>query len=318
MLIDELIQIDLNLASVAQLPLIHRKFAMLANLTTSDEYMVITKSSLETDLKKIDKANNTKVSSSSLIRTWFENGGIELTIINAKKDIEKLTKIEPKNIILVGLPTAEQLTIYNKLAADVKANKNIFFSIELNTKLENYPKGRNTFFYLDGNPHSFFAYFAPYSQAKYYTSNNYKTSSFQGVKLESLDYVLLNNIGALVYFPEFKESKYINIKDSAGFNYNLDVLKDDLQADIKANLLTALSSNNLYNQSNILRLENVMAMTADKYVEINLISSFKTASLPLDRQTPADIKNNILRGLMIRYKVETEIEQVKVTIQEEV
>lgn len=313
MLVDELIEIDLDLASIAVLPKFHRIFAVFFDLTTGDKQITITPSSLESDLKKI-ATDDTK----SLIKLWFASGGNKLTIVNTKNDISEIDSIEAKNLIFDGNDINQQLAYYKKLPIELIKDKNLFFTVDNNTNLENYPKSRDVFFYLKGSNNSIFEYFAPYTQDKYYAKNNYKTSNLQGNKLTSLDYILQNNIGALVYFPEFKESKYLNIKDATGFNYNLDVLKDDIESDIKANLLTALSSNNLYNQANILRLENVLASTLDTYIDLNLILKYSTASLPYSKQAQIDIKNDILRGLKANYTVESEIQRTQVNLTEEV
>lgn len=317
-ILDELIRINLSLSNIVEPSRTHRKFAVFFNLTTEDQIVTVTKDNLEYTIASLDKEQDTNNTIANNIRMWFNSGANELTIVNTSKDISTLTNIEPLNLVFVGNKVDQQLGIYQKISSSIVVNKNVFFSVNLGDSVDTYPEGRKAYLYLDDEVGSFFNYFAKYTEARYYTKNSYLQSDVQGTKLSNLDYIQQYNIGALVYMPYSNGYFYYNLKDRSGYNYNIDVLYQDLQADIRADLFTALLSNNHYNDKNIARLENVMAQSVQVYKDLGLVRDFSTASKPMDYQTGVDKKNGLLRGLEVRYTVESEIQKMIINMQEEV
>lgn len=317
-ILDELIRINLSLSNIVEPSRTHRKFAVFFNLTTEEQIVTVTKDNLEDTIASLDKEQDTNNTIANNIQMWFNSGANELTIVNTSKDISTLTNIEPLNLVFVGNKVDKQLGIYQKIRSTILANKNVFFSINLGDSVDTYPEGRKVFLYLDDEVGSFFNYFAKYTEARYYTKNSFLQSDLQGTKLSNLDYIQQYNVGALVYIPSSNGYFYYNIKDRSGNNYNLDVLYQDLQADIRADLFTALSSNNRYSDKNIARLENVMAHSVQKYQNLGLIQEFNTGSLPISYQSAIDVKNGFLRGLEVAYIPTKEMQSLSVDLREEV
>ncbi|MGV3278033.1 hypothetical protein ACFX5K_00090 [Rickettsiales bacterium LUAb2] len=316
MLVDEIIKIEIKLNDVVSIPRDHRKFAFLGTLNGTDK-VIISKDNYQDII-----ANITDAMTKNFIQIWFTNSGTSLTIYNVPSDYDiSAITIDEKNILLAGYPLDNQKTIYNSLTTDYKTSKNIYFAIEKADDISFAANARNIFVLLvegaDYNKYNYiFEYFAPYTQNDYYKQNSFLSSSIAGVKLNSLDFLKQNNIGALVYFPEFNQNNYFNIGDKAGYNFNLDILKDDLSTSIKENMFNSLKQNNKYTQSNISTLEFCMKKAGDYYKSLNLINSFTTSSTSYAQQLETDIKNGIVKGFNLQYQIISEVKEADVILQE--
>lgn len=317
-LVDEIIHVDITLSSIATVASIHRQFAMLCAV---DNTIYLTLANWQDEVGKL-----TDDIIKSYVTIWFNSGGQNLTLYNSNGDIANYS-IAEGSIILAGLASADQETAYKALGEEITGYKNIFISAKPGDDLSYITPARNKFCFLvndNGGADSensaadnvVFEYLAPYSQDKYYRKNNFESSNLAGLNLVSLSSLKSANLGALVYFPEFQESKYYNIVDFSGYPMNWDFLKDDLKVDIQAKMLTLLATDDAYDQANIARLESSMVKVSQFYIDNNLIYGVKTSSLPLVKQSTEDFKKGIIRGFTLNYVPKAEIKEVYVGLVE--
>jgi hypothetical protein len=315
MLIDEIIVVEFKLSDIVSLPKVHRKFATFGKI--NDDKLVLTKSNLKDFLQNI-----TDEDLKTYVQTWFAAGGSCLTIYNLREDLDfSAINIEEGNIILAGLEVAEQLAIYKSLSALQKKDKYFYVSYTTQDTLVDEFKGSRDIhaMLLDGqNAEPVFEYFAPYTKDGYYKQNNFMNSNLVGMRLESLNYLKENNLGALVHFPEFSQNKFFNIGDSAGYNYNINMLRKDLEIKAKEYMFNALQMDNTYNQNTISTLELQLAKAADYYADLGLIKAYETSSVALSKQDINDIKNGVVKGYTLKYKAVTEMKELAVGIQENI
>lgn len=309
MLIDEVVYIDIESAARAATVNQYRNFGIVTKLSTKDHYIHIDQSSLDAALELIADPLH-----KSFIKMWFASNGSAIYAVN-EETLNELSN--PPFLSLIINQKNDQLKAYRAIPQELQAQLQLFFTVNKGTNLQDYPKGRNVFYFLDQPEGALAEYLAPYTSVSYYAKNNFKTSKLQGFKDLALDWYRSSNVGALLFWPSINQSEYFNIKDSAGFNLNLDFLRTDLETDVKNRMFTALQSDNSYSQSNISRLENVMAEAALWYEGLNLISSYKTSSIPEKMQRPQDRVNNIVRGFKLQYCIENEIAEIHCVIKEE-
>ncbi|MCL2567317.1 MAG: hypothetical protein FWE18_04410 [Alphaproteobacteria bacterium] len=162
-----------------------------------------------------------------------------------------------------------------------------------------------------------FEYFAPYTQDNFYKQNSFGNSSIAGISLKTLQYLDANNLGALVYFPEFQANYYYNVGDTKGFTFNANMLRKDLESVIKEEGFKVLMRDNTYNQDTISALEKVLADTAEYYKGQNKIGSYATASIPFKKQLENDILAKTIKGLSLSYQVLLEAKKAEITIKEQ-
>ncbi len=314
-LIDEIIEIDIDLASMSLSPLVHRTFACFLKMQGGVNSILINQSNLDEEIENIHADHQSEV------RTWFKSGGSSLRVYsNNVEYLGKLKEIEEYNLIFAGNLAADQLKIHKSLKKELLLDKHLFFTVDKNFNIKDYPKGRGVHAMLSDEKVStleMFEYLAPYTKVDYYRKNNFETSKIEGLPLKTLSFLTSNNIGSLVYFSEFKENKYYNIVDVAGFGLNRNFLIKDLEYKIKNRSLTALSNGNKYNDMTLAKLDNVSASCCDFYVDLGIMESYTTSYVPKSKQQTEDVVNGIARGFKVSYKPLDEIKKMHINLQEE-
>jgi hypothetical protein len=234
-------------------------------------------------------------------------------------------------IILAGNTYADQLTMYNS-ASDNQRNeltgKYWILSAKQSDTIDNNLKtvrGIHIFMVADTTTNTseyidkpIFEYFAKYTQKDFYKQNSYTNSAIEGIALKTLQYLDANNLGALVFFPEFLANYYYNIGDTKGFTFNANMLRKDIESMVKELGFQQLVRDNTYNQDTISALEKVLADSAEYYKGLGFIGSYSTTSLPFRKQLESDILDKIIKGLELKYQVLLEAKKAEITITEQI
>lgn len=317
--IDEIVEIDIVLADIFSFVGNRRKFAIFGEVKNGDDSIIINRGNYNDYMVGLIN-NNTK----SIITAWFNMGGVELTIININKIQATIQEPEPKtgtaiefeakNLIFVGLTKEEQLATYELYK---NYNKRFFLTKNTSDDYTNIPKARNNFIFLktkeglDGDI-PLIDYLAKYTVDGYYNKNNFAVSSKKGIKLQSTDYLISNNIGGLIVIDDNQQSIYYNMVDTAGYDLNLDFLFDDLHDKIQINTINTLKIDNTYNQTTINRIDEAIKKAALYFVDLKRIGGFTQSLIPFKNQEVEDIKAGIAKGFVLSYQAFTEIKKAKI------
>lgn len=317
--IDEIVEIDIVLADVFSFVGNRRKFAIFGEVKNGGDSTLINRGNYGDYIVGLIN-NDTK----NIIIAWFNMGGVELTIINIDKIKTTIQEPEPrtgtaiefeaKNLIFVGLTKEEQLATY-----DLYKNYNKRFFLTKNTADDytSIPKSRKNFIFLKtaeglNGEMPLMDYLAKYTVDNYYNKNSFAVSNKTGIKLQSTDYLISNNIGSLIVIDDNQQSIYYNMVDTAGYDLNLDFLLDDLHDKIQINTINTLKIDNTYNQTTINRIDEAIKKAALYFVDLKRIGGFTQSLIPFKNQEVEDIKAGIAKGFVLRYQAITEIKKAKI------
>lgn len=312
--IDEIIEINITLADVFSFVGNKRKFAFFGEVFDGGDLVELDRGNINDYIIKLTNQNTIKI-----LQTWFNSGGQAITIINMNTILEEKTvDFEAKNLILAGLQSADQLIVYDMYKL---LNKRIFLTKNKNDDFEAVAKSRDVAIFLIGNLGTIeedlpiFEYYAKYTNQYFFKKNNFENSlKFKGQKIETINYLISNNIGCLMVLEDNNPSIYYNMVDNAGYDVNLGFLKDDLVNKIQINNINCLKVNNQYNQSTINRLDASIKKAALFFVELGKIGDFKQTLIPFNKQQTEDIKNGVVKGFTLKYQALTEIKRTQVNL----
>jgi hypothetical protein len=317
--IDEIVEIDIILADVFSFVGSRRKFAIFGEVKNGGDSTIINRGNYSDYIVGLTN-NNTK----NIIVAWFNMGGVELTIININKIQATIQEPEPrvgtaiefegKNLIFVGLTKEEQLATYELYK---NYNKRFFLTKNTADDYTSIPKARNNFIFLktaeglDGEM-PLVDYLAKYTVDNYYNKNSFAVSNKTGIKLQSTDYLISNNVGGLIVIDDNQQSIYYNMVDTEGYDLNLDFLFDDLHDKIQINTINTLKIDNTYNQTTINRIDEAIKKAALYFVDLKRIGGFTQSLIPFKNQEVEDIKAGIAKGFVLKYQALTEIKKAKI------